>query len=81
MKRFFRQNIRTLLGVLAGAVAGYLYWAYVGCASGTCPITSSPWMSSLWGGLIGFTLFPLRRSQRDGQEGLYKDVIKKYERK
>lgn len=31
-----------LLGVALGAVAGYLYWRYVGCTTGSCPITSSP---------------------------------------
>ena len=43
----------TVLGAVLGVIGGYLYWRYVGCASGTCPITSSPWMSSLWGALFG----------------------------
>ena len=43
----------TALGAVLGMVGGYLYWRYVGCASGTCPITSSPYMSTLWGGMIG----------------------------
>lgn len=41
------------LGIAMGAVGGYLYWYYVGCASGSCPITSSPVNSSLYGGLMG----------------------------
>lgn len=32
---------------------GWLYWYYVGCASGTCPISSSPVVSTLYGGLLG----------------------------
>jgi len=36
-----------------GALAGFLYWKFVGCTSGTCPITSSPFMSTLWGILLG----------------------------
>ena len=83
MKQLIKQNLKTLIAVLLGAVAGYLYWAYVGCTSGACPITSSPWMSTLWGGLIGFSLFPLRiqKCGASGKQQLYKDVIKKYERK
>ena len=29
-----------LVGLLLGAVAGWAYWYYVGCQSGTCTITS-----------------------------------------
>ena len=32
---------------------GYLYWRYVGCTTGTCPITSSPVNSSIWGAAMG----------------------------
>lgn len=45
------------IGVVVGAVAGYLYWLFIGCNSGTCPITSSPIMSSIWGMLLGGALF------------------------
>lgn len=42
-----------IAGALIGAIAGYLYWFYIGCTSGTCPITSSPTMSTLYGVLMG----------------------------
>ena len=29
-------------GIIIGAVAGYLYYHFVGCSSGTCAITSKP---------------------------------------
>jgi hypothetical protein len=47
----------TLAGIAAGAIAGYAYYYYVGCASGTCMITSRPLNSTLYGGLMGFFLF------------------------
>ena len=40
-KEFIRRYGWTLLGIVAGMVGGYLYWRYVGCSTGTCPITSS----------------------------------------
>ena len=40
-------------GAIIGGIAGYLYWRNVGCASGACPITSSPVMSAIWGALVG----------------------------
>jgi hypothetical protein len=51
------KNKLTLIGVLVGAIGGYLYYALVGCASGTCAITSSPVISSLYGALMGGLLF------------------------
>lgn len=51
--------IITGIGVLVGAVAGYLYYHYVGCFSGTCSITSKPLNSTLYGSLLGGLLFNL----------------------
>jgi len=45
--------ITTLIGVLLGAIAGYLYYKYVGCITGTCVITSRPLNATLYGALIG----------------------------
>lgn len=39
-----------LVGVVVGAVAGYIYYAQIGCLSGTCSITPK----SLNGTLYGF---------------------------
>ena len=48
-----KQNWTSILGVVAGAVGGYFYWKYIGCATGTCPITSSPLISTLYGAVLG----------------------------
>jgi hypothetical protein len=53
-KAFF--SIQAIIGIVIGIIAGYLYYIKVGCTSGTCPLTSSPWMSMLWGGIIGYLL-------------------------
>ncbi len=37
----------------AGALGGFLYWKFVGCQSGTCPIKSVWYWSILYGALIG----------------------------
>lgn len=47
----------TVLGVLVGGLMGYAYYHYVGCANGTCAITSQPLNSTLYGGLMGGLLF------------------------
>jgi len=49
--------IITGIGVIIGAIAGYLYYFYVGCESGTCAITSKPLNSTLYGSLMGGLIF------------------------
>jgi hypothetical protein len=45
---------RLIIGTIIGAVCGYLYYRFVGCANGVCPITSNPWISSIYGAAMGF---------------------------
>ncbi len=40
-------------GVIVGGILGYLYYYFVGCASGTCGITSNPISSVIFGGVMG----------------------------
>ena len=50
---FLLKNKLTIIGVIAGAIGGYLYYHFVGCNSGTCAITSKPLNSSLYGAMMG----------------------------
>jgi uncharacterized protein YcfJ len=49
---FLKNNIATIIGVALGAVAGYLYYHFVGC-NGSCLISSNPYRSILYGALMG----------------------------
>lgn len=51
-----KNNWTYALGAILGAVAGYLYWRYVGCSTGSCPITSSPTISSIYGAVMGLLI-------------------------
>jgi len=53
IKNIFLKHWGIAIGVIVGALAGYFYWQQIGCASGTCAITSSPINSSLYGALMG----------------------------
>jgi len=49
------------IGVALGAIGGYLYYHFVGCASGTCAITSKPVNSTLYGMFMGGLLLDMVR--------------------
>ena len=44
--------MKLAFSVIAGAVLGYGYNRLVGCSTGTCPITSNPWISTAYGALV-----------------------------
>ena len=64
---------RKPLAALLGALGGFAYYYYIGCASGTCPITGNPWISTAYGALIGWIAAPRKpktsaASQQPGKE-------------
>lgn len=53
---------RLLVGVFVGGVIGYGAYRLVGCSTGACPITSNPWISILYGMLMGAMFSGVGRS-------------------
>jgi len=39
-----------------GVLGGLGYFVFVGCETNACGITSSPYLSMVWGGLLGYVL-------------------------
>jgi phage shock protein E len=50
---FILKHKLSILGIVVGAIGGYLYYHFVGCASGTCAITSNPLNSTFYGAMTG----------------------------
>ncbi len=48
-----KKLMRYVIGALIGGIAGFAYYKFIGCATGTCPITSNPWSSTIYGMLMG----------------------------
>ena len=42
-----------------GSAGGWLYYRYVGCTTGTCAVTSSLWLSTGFGYILGSLLYPV----------------------
>lgn len=58
-KNFLLKHWLKIAGFAVGVLGGYLYYYYVGCVSGTCPITSNPYRMMIYGALIGYLLFDI----------------------
>jgi len=65
---FIRKNSLLIIGAIAGALAGYLYYHFVGCASGTCVITSKPFNSTVYCAVLGGLLLSMFKKEKTKTE-------------
>ena len=61
---FINKYKLAIIGVILGAIGGYLYYHYGGCSSGTCPITSKPLNSTLYGALMGGLILTIFKKEK-----------------
>ena len=62
---FIKKNMIAIAGVFAGAIAGYLYWKFIGCNSGTCLITSKPINSTIYGAVMGGLILSMAKKTKN----------------
>lgn len=63
MKKWIVQNKLYIIGTVVGAISGFLYWKYVGCLTGSCPITAKPLNSTIYFALMGAVLFGMFKKE------------------
>lgn len=68
MKNWIQNNKLYIIGAISGALAGYLYYKYVGCLTGTCAITSDPLKSTIYFAMLGALLFGLFNKEKKIEE-------------
>jgi hypothetical protein len=58
IKEFLRSRYfwKPFLGILTGGTAGFLYYHFIGCSSGSCLITSHSYSTIIFGGLAGYLI-------------------------
>jgi hypothetical protein len=64
MKEFLLKYRNKIIFIAGGALAGILYWQFIGCTSGTCPITSYWYTSGAYGMLFGWLLSDLFKTNK-----------------
>ena len=48
--------LRIVVGIVVGGGFGFGWYKLVGCSTGACPLTSNPFISTLYGGIVGALL-------------------------
>lgn len=54
MKSWVLHHKKKIVGSLVGALAGAMYYTFVGCKSGTCMITSNVFILVPYSALLGY---------------------------
>jgi xanthine/uracil permease len=62
-----RNTILTISGIVTGGTVGFLYYYFIGCQSGSCAITSNPWLSILWGAAFGYLVFDFFKKRKSSK--------------
>jgi hypothetical protein len=45
--------MKLLIGALLGGGLGFACYKFVGCSTGSCPLTSNPFISTIYGAVLG----------------------------
>ncbi|MFN3269772.1 MAG: hypothetical protein ACK42G_04210 [Candidatus Kapaibacteriota bacterium] len=64
-----KKYLKLIIGGVVGGIIGYFYYYFIGCRGGSCPITSNPYVSTLWGMLLGIIIFyPSKNKIKDDNQ-------------
>jgi hypothetical protein len=56
MLKKIKNKTVSIVFLVLGGLGGFLYWKFVGCSTGTCPITSHWQASTLYGMIMGWLI-------------------------
>jgi hypothetical protein len=65
MKNWIVRNKLYGIGAVAGALAGFFYWKYIGCLTGTCAITSNPVRSTIYFAILVALMFGMFKRTKE----------------
>ena len=51
--------IKLAAGIIMGGAFGFGIYKVYGCSTGTCPLTANPWISPIYGAILGAVMVRL----------------------
>ena len=51
-----KHSVGSIIGFTTGGIGGFIYYKTVGCSTGACAITSNPYLTIIWGSLLGYLI-------------------------
>lgn len=51
-----KNSLGSIIGFVIGGIGGFIYYKTVGCSTGACAITSNPYLTIVWGSLLGYLI-------------------------
>jgi len=51
-----RMTMKIIIGAVIGAALGLGYYKLVGCPTGACPLTRNPWITTIYGAVMGIVI-------------------------
>ena len=63
-----RKVVITSIAIALGSISGFAYWYFIGCTSGTCPLTSNWHSTTLVGGVFGYLLSDSFKTKKKEEE-------------
>ena len=64
-----KRYVKMLSGLGIGSLLGFGYYYFIGCASGTCAITSNPFISTAYGAMMGLVFVWPEKVEKIKEEG------------
>jgi phage shock protein E len=65
LKKWLLNNKLIILGGIIGGILGFVYYSQIGCASGTCAITSDPYNSVIYFSLMGVLVMNIIKPNKE----------------
>lgn len=67
MSDWIKKKRISVIFLILGGLSGFLYWKFVGCSTGTCPIKSHWYSMVPYGMLLGWLIGDLISSFKKGK--------------
>jgi len=61
--------LKRIFPIILGGLMGFAYYYFIGCNSGSCAITSNPYISTVYGAFLGLVfVIPSKKKNSNAED-------------